>query len=247
MIEFIACGWNCEKYVRRCVESVLSQNCNHWKLHLIDDCSKDNTLGKISDMKLETGLQDQIRVYNNNERMGKLYNFNNVVRNYCQDDSIIASLDLDDYLAHDKVVELLLGEYEDPDLWVAWTQLKHFPGDELGKSHQPPDDVDIRQYRKDGEWPFWQTRTFRKKLFDKIDEIDFIDIDGKFYKYAADYAIMFPLVEMAGPKRRKFIDDVAYVYNIENPLRDTKKNIQQQVRIAHDIMNKTRYKQLEEL
>ncbi len=42
--------------------------------------------------------------------------------------------------------------------------------------------------------------------------------NGQFVKSAGDLGFMFPLLEMAGNKRAKFLPSVNYVYNSANPL-----------------------------
>lgn len=43
-------------------------------------------------------------------------------------------------------------------------------------------------------WKTSELRTFRAKLFNKIDENDFKDEDGKFYRWASDVFMQEPLV-----------------------------------------------------
>ena len=52
-------------------------------------------------------------------------------------------------------------------------------------------------------WKTSELRTFRAKLFNKINEEDFKDKDGVFYKWASDAFMMEPLIELAGPKHYK--------------------------------------------
>ena len=64
-------------------------------------------------------------------------------------------------------------------------------------------------------------RTYKRWLVDKIDGTDF-QIDGRFYPCAGDLALMFPMVEMAGPAHARFIEDVLYLYNAVNPLNEAR-------------------------
>lgn len=47
-------------------------------------------------------------------------------------------------------------------------------------------------------WKTSELRTFRAKLFNKIDENDFKDEKGEFYRWASDVFTQEPLVELAG-------------------------------------------------
>ena len=55
-----------------------------------------------------------------------------------------------------------------------------------------------------------------------------------------DLAIMFPIAEMAGNKI-KFINDILYVYNSENPINDNKVNVNMQARLALMIRDRNIY------
>ena len=37
------------------------------------------------------------------------------------------------------------------------------------------------------------------------------DTDGEYYKFAGDCALIYPIVEMCGPKHLKFINKVIYI------------------------------------
>ena len=66
----------------------------------------------------------------------------------------------------------------------------------------------------------------------------------KFYKAAWDLAFVFPLLEMAG-KKAKYIKDILYVYNRQNPLNEDKINHKLQLSEEHEIRQKEKYILLE--
>ena len=57
---------------------------------------------------------------------------------------------------------------------------------------------------------------------------------------AGDLAIMYPMVEMAG-KKFKFINDILYVYNMENPINDNKVSMHKQAMLAWLVRNRNIY------
>ena len=95
-------------------------------------------------------------------------------------------------------------------------------------------------YRKSGLWVTSHLRTFRKSLWDMIDDVDLRDADGEYYKMAWDLAFMYPMIEMAS-ERVKFIEKVLYLYNDLNPLCDGTLNPSEQVRIGERIQTKREY------
>lgn len=64
-------------------------------------------------------------------------------------------------------------------------------------------------------WTTTHLKTFRAGLLRKIDPKHLRGPDGKWLEHARDLALMFPLLEMVGP-RAHFIPDVLYVYNFAN-------------------------------
>tara|TARA_B100000900_G_C20434121_1_gene656241 strand:- start:537 stop:920 length:384 start_codon:yes stop_codon:yes gene_type:complete len=104
------------------------------------------------------------------------------------------------------------------------------------------DVIDNNTYRKDA-WRASHLRTFRKKVWDRINKEDLQDADGNFYKMAYDQAIMLPLIEMSGD-RCKYLADVLHVYNKENPLNVDKIKAQEQIKTAKEIRSKKPYERL---
>lgn len=62
-------------------------------------------------------------------------------------------------------------------------------------------------------WKTSELRAFRAKLFRKIDENDFKDENGQFYKWASDVFMMEPLVELCGPKHYRHYYEIFYFYD----------------------------------
>ena len=67
-------------------------------------------------------------------------------------------------------------------------------------------------YRNSGLWKTSQLRTFRRKLYMKIDKNDYLDSMGNFYLEKADGFIHFSLIELAGKNHTLKIDEPLYYY-----------------------------------
>ena len=63
---------------------------------------------------------------------------------------------------------------------------------------------------------------------------DLTDENGEYYQMAWDHAIMFTLMEMAC-ERVKFVKDLLYVYNDDNPINVHKIDRQNQIDTAEKI------------
>ena len=66
------------------------------------------------------------------------------------------------------------------------------------KDGVPENLLKTNAYRGSMVWKTSELRTFRAKLFNKIDENDFKDEKGEFYRWASDVFTQEPLVELAG-------------------------------------------------
>lgn len=62
-------SYNIEKYIDRCLASILCQNEKDYEIIILDDCSKDNTFKKCKEYELKN---PKIKVYKNNNNLGQL-------------------------------------------------------------------------------------------------------------------------------------------------------------------------------
>lgn len=235
-------AYNCDKYIYKCLESVIRQNYKNWECIVIDDCSNDST-GRIAER-----YNDKIKIHHNDIRNSSaikniLFGIKKISN---QDNDVIVNLDGDDWFAHNYVLDYLSSIYNN-DTWVTYGQyeplslsMKSYPSlsNCTYNCKQVPDS---RTYRKMNSWYTSHLRTFRKFLFDKINEQDLKDSNGEFFKTAGDLALMYPLIEMAGNARSKFIDKILYIYNDLNVMNDMKIDPIGQLATAAFIKNKKEY------
>lgn len=87
-------------------------------------------------------------------------------------------------------------------------------------------------------------RTWRVFLWRNIEQNDLKDDNGEYYKVAGDLSFMYPMIEMSGLERYRFMKEINYVYNESNPLNDHKVNLNDVNNIVRKIRNKKRYKLL---
>ena len=78
-------------------------------------------------------------------------------------------------------------------------------------------------------------------LWRKIKEEDLKDENGEYWKVAGDLSFMFPMLEMSGDEHYKFLPEINYVYNEQNPLNDHKVNMGSVNEIVNKLRNKTPY------
>lgn len=94
--------YNVEKYIDKCVESVLNQTYKNFEIILVDDCSTDNTFKIIKKYEKK---YDNITVIKNESNKGAGYSRNNAIK-YAKYD-LISFIDSDDYLEDNYYEEML--------------------------------------------------------------------------------------------------------------------------------------------
>lgn len=212
---------NSIEWITKCLDSVVNQDYKKYKLVVIDDHSTDGTWGVIS--KYDTfSIRNDIRLAHS------LPNMETGIKMFSLDkEDIIITLDGDDWFSDNNVLSYLNEVYQE-NIWLTYGQ--YVPASGTYSNYCRPI-YNTQTYRKSGIWVTSHLRTFKKKLWDLIDKNDFRMENGEYLPTCGDLAFMYPMIEMAGLKRIKFIDRVLYVYNDLNPYNDMKK--------YPELMNKT--------
>ena len=156
----------------------------------------------------------------------------------CDEQSIIVTLDGDDWFAHQNVLSELNTIYTTQEVWYTHGTLVEYPHGAKGWSIPIPPEIisenTFRQFRCPSH-----LRTFYAWLFNKI-ELEDLMYEDFFLPMTWDMGIMYPIAEMAG-SRHVFISTVSYVYNMANQINDNKVNAELQRELDRYIRNKKPY------
>jgi glycosyltransferase involved in cell wall biosynthesis len=131
---------------------------------------------------------------------------------------VIFTLDGDDFLppwSLERIAEV----YEDPDVWLSYGNYEPYPentGQTLASAY-PWDVMNDRTFRYHLTTRFNHPRTFRLHLYDRLTDADFQTDDGRWLTAGGDYLTMVPMMEMAGVRHIRFLDETLYYYNAVNP------------------------------
>ena len=225
---FVICGRNVEPgRFKRCFESLVAQANGEWGAVVVDDAST-NGFGDYAEMLL-CGHMDRVTLVRNEAPRGGLHNTWNAVTGFCVDpETVIITLDADDSLIGEHVVDRVREEYEDGADATVGSMLR------LDKeSHYPVNFDDPRRWDSN----VWQhLRTFRKRLFDAIDVAD-LKLDGEWIDQATDWAFMVPIIEMA--KSPRYIPEPLYRYEPASPKNDAGRRARD--RVISRILGKAPY------
>ena len=174
--------------LRRCIESMAWQKGPRWGAVLFDDASEPR-IAEHFEIAC-TSLGARCTVVRNRRRRGLLANMVLAVRMICTDpETVIVTLDADDALIGDRVLERLAVEYERGADVTVGSMLR------TDKAADYPVCFDRPRERRGGN--VWQhLRSFRKRLFDAVPD-EALRLDGDYVDIATDWAFMLPIVEMA--------------------------------------------------
>lgn len=138
----------------------------------------------------------------------------------CSDDDVIVLVDGDDWLANEWVLEKLDAIYRTEKPLYTYGQYLNYRAGTIGHCEPlPKKTVKKNRFRED-PWLCSHLRTFKHSLWKNVRDADLRDPQtGEYFRTAWDLAMMFPMAEMAGPRYR-FIEEVLYIYNDDNPIND---------------------------
>lgn len=237
-------SYNNERWCLDNLKSVFEQNYRNFRVMYVDDRSSDKTKQLARGyLRAHPAIKsDYIR---NAVRCKKMANMYRVINERCLDDEVVIELDGDDTFANPNVLTTLDQVYRSGDVWMTYGQYmtdsgRH--GSTTGCKQIAPDVIAHNTFR-DHEWAGWPLRTFKAFLFKAIKKEDLM-YEGEFFDVTADLAYMFPLFELAGTHSR-FVPDVLYVYNTQNPISDGRLYKQRQALMDHVIRARPRYLPLE--
>jgi len=233
-------SYNNIKWIKETTESAINQKYENFNIIFIDDNSDDGSFELVKKNFIDV---KNLQIIKNEKRMYALHNTILGVK-LSQDKSICIILDGDDKLKDDKVLQFLNHIYLNPHIWMTYGSYETSNGDKPKHLRSFTYDEILKNKFRETEWLATHLRTFRKELFLKIRDEDLKD-SNEYLKITGDLAQQFPMLEMAG-FHSLFINEILYVYNLNNPISDNKqRNLQYETELK--LRKKTKYNKLKNL
>lgn len=251
-IKVIIPFYNPGDYLDLTINSVLTQDYDNFDVLFIDDCSTDESYNKIPACNykndengnpildengeliivdkhpiLEITKCNKINAWRSSNRMTALPNIHNGIINYSKDpDDIIFILYGDDWLSNKNVLKKINQAYNESDCLITYGSAKLSDGKKSYSGQYKESDF---KYLRKITQKFTYPITFKRLLYDKFIELDpkceqFLDKENKWFNCCSFQAISFPLLELAGFNKTKYINEILYIYNVDNPLNSEKSN-----------------------
>lgn len=233
-------GWNVKAYIERCINSVIDQEYKDWTACIVLDPCDDGSYETACTIARK---DHRIKVLRNNTQMFATANIIRSIKEQpCQDEDVIITLDGDDWFADYSTLSIIKGYYDrHPELLITHGSWLPYPNPELKTNNAPYTAEDWQKGIRKVNWRASHLRTFKYKVWKHLKHEDLIGPDGIYARVAWDLAIMFPMLEMAGQNRVKFVPEKIYVYNQESPYNDNKMRIKEQLQFAYYFIAKRPY------
>lgn len=239
-------SFNNLNFYKKNIDSVLMQKYENYRVLYIDDCSTDGMSEAVQEYIADHDAADRWIYVRNWRNCGALSNWYYGIHE-CPDEAIIVNLDGDDWLKHENVLARINEEYADENVWLTYGQFEWRSSGARGFCCPPKPEIvnGLSKMRKHSEATS-HLRTFYAWLFKKIKITD-LQYEGKFFPAAVDIAMMSPMLEMAGLKHFKFIDEILYVYNDGSPLNLWRERQQLQKKMAAHVWSMPSYQPLDSI
>jgi glycosyltransferase involved in cell wall biosynthesis len=240
MFRIVIPGWCVEKYIEKCLTSVINQKCKDWTACVVLDPSRDKTL----EIAISIAAKDsRIRVVSNESQMFATANIVRSIREqHPQDEDIIVTLDADDWFTIPETLSIVEEYYKrDPQTLVTHGSWVSYPDSYANTNNAPYSPSDWARGIRHVDWRASHLRTFKYKVWKYIKDKDLRGPDGLYARVAWDLAIMFPMLELSGINRVKFVNELIYTYNQETPYNDGKMRLEEQMRMADYFAAKKPY------
>ena len=91
LVSIIMPSYNCGNYLEETIRSVQAQTYKNWEIIFVDDCSKDDTIRRVSELR---DKDPRIKLYQNHSNLGAAVSRNKALRE--ANGRWIAFLDSDD-------------------------------------------------------------------------------------------------------------------------------------------------------
>jgi glycosyltransferase involved in cell wall biosynthesis len=210
----IATGYNCQDNVKRCFDSVMSQDYEHFTAVFIDDGSTDNTGRELMEAKYAHNKVYRF-IYQDNQ--GAAYRRWQALKYpaFFDDEQVVVLLGLDDELLAGALTRIAK-EYES-GAWVTYGNWKYPHGGGLPKDFplEFPDEVHADRSYRQHRYRSTAPNTFKKFLFDQLDESEF-KYNDQWIKATTESNLMISCLEMSGKEHIAVIKEPIYLYRYDS-------------------------------
>ncbi len=212
MLKLITNCGPAEPFIAACIDSLRAQTYGDWEAFVTVDPCGDRTYENA----LEAARGDRrIHVHRNDERLYAMVNLiHGIEGSNAAPEDVIVCVDGDDTLYDEHALQIIADTYAAEDCWLTYGSWVSNHPDDPGR--WPAYEEGESNFRAT-YWRATAIRTFKKWLWDLVDDADMRDDEGNYLRVTEDLAVMFPMLEMSTTAKARHIADVLLLYNRTNP------------------------------
>ena len=239
----VAPAYNNIEYATKNIKSVFMQDYHNWRMVYVDDASTDGTGELVKNIQKNFNDESKFKaIIHTNRKRAPLYGFYEQAHDFCHDDEVMVFLDGDDMLSDKNILSKLANIYEDDKIWITYGSWVASPKGFIGYNNSRAMTDEEWKDLRSAVWVIGQLRTAYTWLFKKID-INDLQFNGDFYRAGGDVAWLYPMLEMAGKNRTKYISDITCIYHLY-PNNDAMVHLLEQVEMAKHIRSLKKYERI---
>lgn len=212
--------------LRRCVDSLARQLSDTFGVIFVD-AGSSNGMEEYIEERLLCEWNGKAAFFRNHQTLTPIENHDIAIRKICSNpESIIVTLDADDALIGDNIIEILEEHYRlgaDLSVGSMLRTDKHV--------HYPAKFSHPRLVRGGNVWQ--HLRSFKKYLYDELPE-EYLKIGSEWVPLAEDWAFMVPMVEIC--HKPIYITEPLYFYEPTGQKNEQSRMAREKV--IHEILNK---------
>ncbi len=215
-------GYNCEKYIKRCFESILNQTFKPNQIIFINDGSNDNTLNMANDYRLFFNhAKINYIIINNKKNIGQAASISKALPYVSSD--YFTWLDIDDYLKKEYCKQMISFMEKNKNIDICLCDCETFDNNNsiIEKANDDKDYFECIINNDGVLWAPGSTLTRTKYLFKRIP-------DKKIYnsREGQNYQLLLPLFYKA---KYKIIHQPLYVHTINDNSHSSSKRSTEEV------------------
>jgi glycosyltransferase involved in cell wall biosynthesis len=197
----------CEKYISRCLHSVLNQTEHNWNAVVMVDDWGDKTLERAKAFEC-----DKIKVYWHLKPTGLSYNiYYGSKLSLTEPDDILGYLDGDDSLTNKAL--FYAGRLHRKGALITYGS---FNSERTGKLHRWNKEMPRGTNHRKSRFYTSHFKTMRGKVFREIPE-SYFKHKKEWIPCASDIALTMPALDLVHPRYVKHLNKPVYIYNDLNP------------------------------
>ena len=182
-------------------------------VHVYDDDSNDSTW----DILRENAEVLNLRITRGERNMGPAFARETLIRQIAEGSDICVLLDMDDELLPHALQNLEKIYRANSDCWMTYGNWVNQNGRINDEGIYSDAEIDTRAYRTLDVFRFTHLRSFRRFLYDRVDEAHLKDAEGEWLRYCSDVGLMLPIADQCTSRNVIAVEEPLYRYNQYRP------------------------------